>query len=330
MFFYKENISQEIIELLLTNNSASSIFEYSDYITYDNTNGYYKDSTNWGSTVGLNISEIYLTNKIQATFTSYYNDPNGCLGQNVIIVSYTDGTSQNMGVWDGSVDQSSGQTIYKGDLGTETAVQRDVIAETYTITVPANKTVKSVVLLSNFLSGYPQQRRGVKDITIFKNSSNPYILESLPNNLASQVFTDTNSINWNSTRGYYRSSTNWSSAVDMIVSNPSSVKVVEATFTSYYNNPNGCLGQNVISIFYTDGTSQNMGVWDGSEDPASGQTLYKGDLGTETSQRDVVERTFSHIIPEGKTLQKLVFISNNLAGYPEQLRGVKNINLYRS
>ena len=85
----------------------------------------------------------------------------------MLYVKYTDNTEDYLGNADGFLVNSSGQYIWKGDAGTEAYVVRNVVNETYILTVPAGKTVSKIELESSYLAGTTDMQRGIKDITLF-------------------------------------------------------------------------------------------------------------------------------------------------------------------
>jgi hypothetical protein len=164
------------------------------------------------------------------------------------------------------------------------------------------------------------------------NSEN---IELIPNNNAAAVFASTANVIWNSTNGYYISDSNWTYNTTINVANLSSIKKIEATFTAYYDQPNYCLGDNRISLRYTNGSESYIGTQDAWAVPDGGQVIYKGDAGTEITAgaqgitRNVINETYILTVDPTKTLQSIKYYSSYLSGYPESIRGVKDIKIYR-
>lgn len=331
MFFYRE-LLQETLELI-ANNSAATVFEYSEQINWDNDRGYYRSSNQWSSEVNMNLSDLDQTTKIEATFTGYYNNPANCLGNNYLRIIYTDNTEDKIGTIDAWAVEEGGQIIYKGDAGIEQTahdgVLRNVIGETYILTVPNNKRVKCIKYNSNYLPGYPEAIRGVKDIKLHKKPIVGQTVQSLPNNSVADIFSPTDYVLWDNDRGYYRSNNDWATSIDVSILNASSIKKIQGTFTGYYNSPANCLGNNYFRIMYTDNTEELLGTTDGDANQVDGQTILKGDTGQETKAIDIISKTYVLSVPPNKTVQYIKYVSNYLSGYPEALRGVKDIKIYR-
>jgi hypothetical protein len=166
MFFYKES---PLIEVLPNNNSSAVFLDSTNFI-WNNDRGYYRDATDHED--GTDNIDLILSNasgikKIQATFTNIlsYNSS----GYNLLYIKYTDNTENYLGPSDGSGIgwDSSGQYIYKGDAGIEAYVVRNVINETYTLTIPVGKTISKIELESSYLAGTTDTLRGIKDITLY-------------------------------------------------------------------------------------------------------------------------------------------------------------------
>lgn len=134
----------------------------------DPVRGWYKDQYTWTERTPLKLPPGVLEGlrRIEATFTGYYNTPAGCIGLNVISLN-TDGPAVSLGTDDPWDYGPSGQQIYRGDLGNQLQIQRDVIQERLGYNIPIGTKINSIVIGSTGYNGnginYPMSLRGMKN-----------------------------------------------------------------------------------------------------------------------------------------------------------------------
>jgi hypothetical protein len=149
------------------NDDISGVFTVTTGWVWDDTLGYYRNVTDWGSpAIDIPIPNIADVAAISATIHGYYHTPSGSLGTSTIEISMDDGSQEYIGTSDSWSASRQGQTIYKGDDGIEIKVPRDVIGETFTYTIPPGRYVVSIGIKSYALSGYSPSKRGIRDISV--------------------------------------------------------------------------------------------------------------------------------------------------------------------
>lgn len=104
---------------------------------------------------------------IKANFTGYFNTPASALHHSILVISLDDASTVLLGTIDSHSPSTNGQTIYQGDAGILNQVQQNVINEEFVYTVPAGKRVTAISLRSYYLSGFPDGRRGIRDIRFY-------------------------------------------------------------------------------------------------------------------------------------------------------------------
>jgi hypothetical protein len=144
------------------------------------------------------------------------------------------------------------------------------------------------------------------------------------------IWNDQSSWNYDTTVGYYRSSTNDINQTFSVLNGVdlSHISKISANFTSYYNTPSGCLSANYFTITLDDLTTKNLGTSDSWTVSSNGQNVFRGDLSDLTNYvGNIINQTYTYTVPEGRYITSIVIRSSYLVGYPEGVRGVKDIKL---
>jgi hypothetical protein len=120
-----------------------------------------------------------------------------------------------------------------------------------------------------------------------------------------------------------------SSFIPVPVNRIRKLKQIEASFSSFYNTPENCLGTNILKIIFQDGSYKYIGTGDSHSDGAKGQFIYNDDLPDESlTQTSITNRLIRYTIPVDKVPISIGVISNGFfAIYPFTLRGFKDLKL---
>ena len=151
-----------------------TLFANNPQWTWNATYGWRRD-VNAGDTefmvevgyIPVPINRIRKLKQIEASFSSFYNTPENCLGTNILKINFQDGTFKYIGTSDSHSDGTKGQFMYNGDLPDESLTPTNVINRVIRYTIPLDRTPVSIGLISSgFYAIYPFTLRGFKDLKL--------------------------------------------------------------------------------------------------------------------------------------------------------------------
>jgi len=156
----------------LPNGDASQAFNTPTHpVTWDPNRGYYSSNDAWtGTTAYLNAPNPQDIVNVQITSTGYFNSPSNCTGRSTVELDLDDGTIIYLGTADPWVDPAEGVNGWPGSADTPIRVYDNIINETYSYAVPAERTISAIRLISARIPGTNSCQRGVKDIQLTYNS----------------------------------------------------------------------------------------------------------------------------------------------------------------
>ncbi len=148
-------------------NNLSDIMDTTGWV-YDEVRGWHRPAYIWDTGVTLNLPANVLSKLrgVEAVFTSYYDQPAGCIGVNYLQINRSNG-NKLLGTSDPWDYAPSGQVTYRGDVADEYQVVRNVVNERFGLTIPRGVTVSKIAAFSGGFSengrNYPISLRGMKN-----------------------------------------------------------------------------------------------------------------------------------------------------------------------